>query len=995
MAENSFKGVEGIKDLSAYEIIEQREIADINSMSVLLRHRKTGAKVALLANDDDNKVFYIGFRTPPTDSTGVAHILEHSVLCGSREFPVKDPFVELVKGSLNTFLNAMTYPDKTLYPVASCNDKDFQNLMHVYLDAVFYPNIYQKEAIFRQEGWHYELEGEEAPLTINGVVYNEMKGAYSSADDVLETAIMNSLYPHTAYGVESGGDPDVIPELKYEDFLEFHRKFYHPSNSYIYLYGDMDMAEKLDFIDKHYLADFDALQVDSEIEREVWEDSGESSGEGSGDQIMAKAIVKEYPLNEGESAEENTYLSLNYSVGESTDSELCVAFEILDYALCSAPGAPLKQALVERGIGKDVYSIWDDGIKQPYFSVVAKGTSLEKQQEFLDTIHEVLQKLVKDGFDEKALRAALNYYEFRYREADFGFYPKGLMYGMQMLDSWLYDERKPFVHIELLDVYDRLKKKVKTGYFEDLIRTYLLQNTHCSMVILKPVEGLLAKKEQELAESLAARKAAMSAEEIRGIMETEKMLREFQETEDAPEDLAKIPLLEREDLKKEAALPVWEERKIGDTKLLYHNLFTNGIGYLALIFNLDNIPQEYVGYIGLLKGCLMLLNTAHYSYGDLFNETNLVTGGMGALNTIYSRVYDADVCTLTLELRTKVLYENMDKAIALMQEIMMTTDFTDEKRLKEILAEAKSRMQAQMMAGGHTVAAGRAMSYGSVSAMLSEELSGVPFYRLVADCEGHFEERKAELVEKLQMLAKMIFRPENLMVDFVGDEAELKRLEAPLTALKQALYTDPVEKAVYRPQPKCLNEGFMTAGQIQYVCRAGNFAKKGLKYTGALRVLRVMMGYEYLWVNVRVKGGAYGCMCRFGRSGESYFVSYRDPNLQKTLEIYEKAAETIAAYEADERTMTQYIIGAISDLDIPMNPATKGLNGLNAYMTGLTGEILQKERDEILAATAEDIRGLSVYIKAFMEDDHLCVVGNAGKLKQEEKLFTKLENLFA
>ncbi|MBQ8117757.1 MAG: insulinase family protein [Lachnospiraceae bacterium] len=990
MTERKFPGAEGIKNLSAYEVIEQREIGDVSSMSVLLRHKKTGAKVALLANDDENKVFYIGFRTPPANSTGVAHILEHSVLCGSKEFPVKDPFVELVKGSLNTFLNAMTYPDKTLYPVASCNEKDFQNLMHVYLDAVFYPNIYQKEAIFRQEGWHYELESADAPLTVNGVVYNEMKGAYSSADDVLETAIMNSLYPHTTYGVESGGDPEVIPELSYEEFLAFHRKFYHPSNCYIYLYGDMDMAEKLEFIDSHYLSAFEALQVDSEIGKETWENEASQQATAS-----VKTIVKEYPLNEGEPADENTYFSLNHSVGDSTDNELCMAFEILDYALCSAPGAPLKQALVDRGIGKDVYSVWEGGIRQPYFSVIAKGTTLDKQEIFLETIEEVLRKIVTEGFDDKALRAALNYYEFKYREADFGSYPKGLMYGLQMLDSWLYDERKPFVHIELLDVFAALKEKVKTGYFEALIRKYLLENPHRTMVILKPVEGLLAQKEEELAKRLAEKKAAMSAEEIRRIMETEKELRKFQETADDPEDLKKIPLLERKDLKKEAADPVWEERMLGDTKLLYHNLDTNGIGYLRLIFNLDHIPGEYVRYIGIFKGCLGLLNTANYSYGDLFNETNLVTGGMAAVNNAYSQVYDPDSCTLTLELKTKVLYENLEKAIDLMKEIMLTSDFTDEKRLKEILAEAKSRMQAQMMTAGHSVAAGRALAYGSVSGMLSEELSGIPFYRLVAECEGNFAARKAELINKMQTLEKMIFRPENLMVDFVGAEAELGRLQAPIDALKKAMHTEPVEKEVYRPVPVRLNEGFMTAGQIQYVCRAGNFARKGLAYTGALRVLRVMMGYEYLWVNVRVKGGAYGCMCRFGRTGESYFVSYRDPNLQKTLDIYEKAADTIAAYEADERTMTQYVIGAISDLDVPMNPAAKGLYGLSAYMTGLNLEILQKERDEILSATAKDIRSLAAYIRAFMEDDFLCVVGNAGKLKQEEKLFMKLENLFA
>ncbi len=417
MDKKIFAGVKDLEKLSAYEMIEQREIADIGSMSVLLRHKKTGARVALLANDDENKVFYIGFRTPPADSTGVPHILEHSVLCGSREFPVKDPFVELVKGSLNTFLNAMTYPDKTLYPVASCNEKDFQNLMHVYLDAVFYPNIYEKEAIFRQEGWHYELS-EDGGLAINGVVYNEMKGVYSSADDVLETAVMNSLYPHTAYGVESGGDPEVIPELGYEQFLDFHRKYYHPSNSYIYLYGDMDMAERLQFIDEHYLSAFDALEINSEIGKEP-ENGSTSIG-----------IIKEYPLNEGEDAEENTYFSVNYSVGESTDTELCTAFQILDYALCSAPGAPLKQTLVDRGIGKDVYSIWDNGIRQPYFSVIAKGTSLERQSEFMDVVREVLERIASEGFDKKALLAALNYYEFKYRDSAFASYPTGVIYGL-------------------------------------------------------------------------------------------------------------------------------------------------------------------------------------------------------------------------------------------------------------------------------------------------------------------------------------------------------------------------------------------------------------------------------------------------------------------------------------------------------------------------------------------------------------------------------------
>lgn len=969
-----------VEDLSAYEVMEKREIGDIKSTGYLVRHKKTGAKVVLLENEDENKVFYIGFRTPPKDSTGVAHILEHSVLCGSREFPVKDPFVELVKGSLNTFLNAMTYSDKTVYPVASCHDKDFQNLMHVYLDAVFYPNIYKNESIFRQEGWHYEMD-EEGQLSINGVVYNEMKGAFSSPDDVLEREITSALYPHTTYACESGGDPEAIPELTYEQFLDFHRKYYHPSNSYIYLYGNMDMAEKLAFIDKHYLSAFEPLEIDSSVgEEPAFAEPGRR--------------VKEYPIGEGEDEEENTFLSWNLSVGNSVDKELYVAFQILDYALCSAPGAPLKQALVEAGVGKDVYSIYENGIKQPYFSVIAKDTSLEKEQQFLDIIRQVLTGLVEKGFDEKALLAGINYYEFKYREADFGSYPKGLMYGLQILDSWLYDDSKPFLHIEANDTFAFLKTQVGTGYFEKLVKEYLLDNPHGAVVILKPEAGLGVRQEEALREALAAKKASMGEEEITRVKETLAALNVFQEKEDSPEDLAKIPLLTRGDMKREASGLINEERTVSGIPMLYHDIDTNGIGYLRLLFKCQEIPEEYFPYIGILKGCLGLLNTEHFTYGDLFNEMNLVTGGMAAVNNAYSRVEDPDQYTLTLEVKTKVLYENLGKTIDLIGEILLTSDYTDVKRLKEILAEGKSRMQAQMISSGHIVAAGRAMSYGSVSGTVSEIISGVPFYRLTADLEQHFESRKGQLVEKLQTLAKMIFRPENLMVDFVGDEQAIAKLEEPLAALKKRLFTCDVKKEAYVPVATKLNEGLMTSGQVQYVCRAGSFRRKGLPYQGALRVLKVIEGYEYLWMNVRVKGGAYGCMCAFGKTGEAYFVSYRDPNLGKTLEVYEKAADAIGAFEADERTMTQYIIGAVSELDMPKNPAAKGLQSLSAYMTGITSEMLQKERDEILSATPETIRSLAEYVRAFMEEDNLCVVGNAQKIRAEENKFMKIENLF-
>ncbi len=970
-----------LEELTAYEILEKREIADLNSMSYLMRHKKTGARLALLSNEDENKVFYIGFRTPPADSTGVPHILEHSVLEGSQDFPVKDPFIELAKGTLNTFLNAMTYPDKTIYPVASCNDKDFQNLMHVYLDAVFHPFIYKQKNIFLQEGWHYELKSEEDELTINGVVYNEMKGAFSSADDVLEREILNSLYPDTAYGYESGGDPDVIPSLRYEDFLNFHRRYYHPSNSYIYLYGNMDMAEKLDYIDKKYLSDFEFLPVDSVIEKQKPFNE-------------MQVVTKEYPIGEEESVEENTYLSLNFSVGDSLDRELYIAFQILDYALCSAPGAPLKEALIHKGIGKGVYSAYENGICQPYFSVISKCAGADQQEAFLSTIEEVLAKLSQEGIGEKALTAGLNYYEFKYREADFGSYPKGLMYGLQVLDSWIYDDARPFIHIEANETFANLKKKIGSGYFEGLIRTMLLANPHRTLVRLIPRQGLTAVREQEQQDRLAQVKAQMSKEQLQEIIRETAELERWQEEEDRPEDLAKIPLLTREKKKKEANHFCNDLRQEEGTKVLFHPLFTNGIAYVRLVFDLKDIPEEDFAYMGLFKGVLGLLNTQNYSYGELFNEINIATGGMACVNNVYTQVEDPGQYKVTLELKTKVLYENLKQAFDLFYEIMFTSVFQDKKRLKEIISEARSRLQGQMMSAGHSVAVNRALSYFSPTAVLNEELSGITFFKRVEQWEENFEQESDRISTKLQQLARQIFRKENLMIDYAAEEKAYPLLLPCIRELKEKLYTGTVAKGQFEPVPVKRQEGFKSSSQVQYVAYAGNYRKKGFSYTGALKVLKVMMGYDYLWNQVRVKGGAYGCMCNFGKSGDCYFVSYRDPNLKNTLDIYREAPGYIAGFQADERTMTQFIIGAVSEMDMPMNPASKGLYSLSGYMTGVTEEMLQKERDEVLSADEKDLQHCAALLAAALEDDCLCTVGNAGEIEREKELFERVVPLF-
>lgn len=971
-----------IEDLSAYEVIKKDSIKDLGSEGWILRHKKSGARIALLSNDDENKVFTIGFKTPPADSTGVAHILEHSVLEGSKEFPVKDPFIELVKGSMNTFLNAMTYPDKTLYPVASCNDKDFANLMHVYLDAVFYPAIYKEPRIFYQEGWHYEMEDVRDELKLNGVVYNEMKGAFSSSDDVLDREIVRGLFPDTVYANESGGDPDAIPDLTYEQFLAFHSRYYHPANSYIYLYGNMDMAERLIWMDEHYLSHFDKIDVDAQIGlQEPFAEPRETR--------------KTYSITESEPMEHSTYLTCSIAAGDVLDREEYIAFQILDYALCSSQGAPLKQALLDAGIGEDVYSDYDSGTRQPYFSIVAKGAEESQKEEFLRVIEETLEKLSKGGLDKKRLLAGLNYYEFKYREADFGIYPAGLMYGLQMMDSWLYDDEKPFIHIEAGDTYAALRKKVDSRYFEELISEKLLNNPHRSVLVLAPERGLTARKDEELAKRLALYKESLSETELEKIVEQTRQLRAFQEEPDRPEDLAKIPLLAREDIRRKVEPVILEERCVGDTKLIYHSIPTNGISYFRLLFDVTDISSELFPYIGILKAAFGLVDTENYSYQELFTQTDLLTGGIVPVTNLYPNAKDLTQRRITFEVKGKAFDKNLQDAMALIEEMLIRSDYSDTKRLYEILAELKSRLQSSMMSAGHVVAGGRAVSYFSENAAIQEVLSGMDFYRLLEKICGDWEQEGKKTVEKLSELAKQIFCRENLMLDFISqDEAVYEQFRELAGGLKEKL---PVKNAAgrpYRVETVRRNEGFLSSSQVQYVCRAGNFLKHGLPYTGALRILKGILGNDYLWNQVRVKGGAYGCMCSFGKNGDAWFVSYRDPNLAKTIEAFEAAPGWVEQFADDERAMTQAVIGTISEMDTPMNPAAKGLRSLSIYLTNQTEEQLQRERDEVLDATAQDIRALAAYIRAFLEDDCLCVVGNEKKIEEEKEKFFTLEQLY-
>ncbi len=969
-----------IHDLAEYEILDEHRVEDVQSDGFILRHKKSGARIAILSNNDDNKVFYIGFRTPPEDETGVPHIIEHTTLCGSKKFPVKDPFIELAKGSLNTFLNAMTYPDKTVYPVASCNDQDFKNLMDVYLDAVFNPNITKYEEIFKQEGWHYELTGKDDELKINGVVYNEMKGAYSSPDEVLSSQIYRSLFPDNTYSKDSGGNPEYIPKLTYEAYLDFYHKYYHPSNSYIYLYGDMDVVERLEWLDREYLSLYDYKKVNSEINKQP-----------AFDEI--KNVEAQYSITMDDSQENKTYLSYNRVVGDTLDEMLYQAFDVLDYALVSSPGAPVKQALIDAGIGDDVYGSYDAGILQPVFSFVAKNANASQADEFESIIENTLKEVVKTGINKEALLAGINSSEFKFREADFGQFPKGLLFGLNCLDSWLFDDMKPFIHLECLGTFAKLRKAVDTDYFEKLIQEYLLDNTHGSSVTVKPKRGLGNEREEALAKELSDYKASLSDEEIKKLIEDTEHLKKYQEEPSSDEDLRKLPMLTRADMKKNAMPFSNIEDELLDVKVVRHDIESNGIDYISFLFDAGDFAQSELGYLGFFTNALGLVSTEKYSYTDLANATNIYTGGISTGTASHPDIKDRNNFVFKFEVKLKVLEKNLDKALELMEQMLLSSDFTDTKRLGELVAQIKARLQANLSSSGHLVAAMRSMSSFSRYALYQDELKGIAFYRSICHIEKELSESPKNVSDKLAAIAKKLFARNRMLISFTGNNEAYGNAKPSLEKVIAGFNKMSAIGNQAEVHFNTAKEAFIDASQIQYVAKTGDFICEGYEYTGALRLLRIILSYDYLWINVRVKGGAYGCMNTFLRSGESYFVSYRDPNLSDTLDVYDRIPEYIKSFSPDERDMTKYIIGTFSALDTPMNPEAKGSRSLSAYLEGITYEQIQKERNEILNAQPEDIRRLADLVEAVLKKDSICVIGNENMIKESAGLFENVEKL--
>lgn len=968
------------KGCKNYTLVNKEWLSDVGAYGYILTHDKTGARVCLISNEDDNKVFVIGFRTIPEDSTGVAHILEHSVLCGSDNFPVKDAMTEVSKGSLNTFLNAFTYPDRTLYPVASVNEKDFSNLMHVYLDAVFNPRVHSEEKTFLQEGWHYELESEDAELKINGVVYNEMKGAYSSPQDVCGSYTWMSLFPDTVYGNESGGDPKVIPELKYEDFLAFHKRMYHPSNARIYLYGDTDFEEKLEFIDREYLSKYERINPDTDVtlqdkfDKPLW-------------------ITKEYSVVEKEEEKDNTFLTYNVCCADYRETEIIDAMNVINYALVSVPGAKLKERLIDAGIGKDVYSTLSTDCGQKQFSIIAEGANSEDEEKFVSIIEDTIKEIIKEGFDKKTLLASISTQEFSYREADFGFYPRGLIYGMLAFESWNYSDEDTFQSLKQNAVFKELKEKLEGDYFEKVLEERVLNNTHKTILKVVPVCGLQKKEDDELKAKLAQYKATLSKDEIAKIVEETKALKAYQEAEDTPEALSTIPTLSISDIPKEGKKFDYSTKVIDDVTFVNTEQFTNNIAYVKLSFTMDKVPYELLPYVGICKLLFAQVDTKKYRYGELVNEIGIVTGGLNVNTTVYKNAYDSDIFDACFEAKFKTLVDKREETLALAYDILFESIFEDKKRIKDILEETKTRIQGYNISSGHTVSYQRVNSYTGKSGVVAEYLSGMDQYRTIEKLLVDYDASIDGFIEKMKEALSYILAKENLTVAISADKESIAKFEDAFSDFLKNIPSKKLEKAEYNFEPEKKQEAYTSASQVQYVALGGNFFKAGLEYTGSLAVMRNILSTDYLWTAVRLQGGAYGAMCSFPRNGEAFMVSYRDPNLEKTVRAYEGAYEYIKNYSADAKQVERFVISTIGDVDTPFTPSLIAQRTFIMYMDGITNEMTAKERKEILSTDVDTIRGLSTYIKAILDQGCIACVGSKEAIEGASEFFKNIEPL--
>ena len=965
------------KTYFGFNLVDEYEIKEIQSIARIFHHEKSGAQLLHLENDDDNKVFSIGFRTPPSDSTGVPHIIEHCVLSGSRKYTTKEPFMDMVKGSLQTFINAMTFADKTVYPVASRNEKDFFNLMDVYLDAVFYPKIYEIPEIFMQEGWHYELFESEDNIKYKGVVYNEMQGAYSSPERILSESISKSLYPDTCYQYSSGGNPDVIPELSYEAFLDFHKKFYHPSNSYIYLYGNGNIEKQLQFINENYLSNFEKIKVDSHINTQK-------------PFASRNEIVDYYPISCDESEENHTYISSNYVLGEKTDSETYLMSSILSQLLIESPAAPLKKALIDAEIGEDIFPIVTDGL-QLGFGIVAKNTSLDKKDEFEKTVYDTLNKLVREGIDKKLIEACINMVEYNLREA--GKFPtKGLIYNMQSLNSWLYDSN-PTTHLQYEKTINKLRNNINTGYFENFIEKRIINNSHSSMVIIEPKKELSKEKSKLVEEKLDNYKKSLTEEDINNLIAQNEKLKNIQLSDDTEEAKATIPKLSISDVDPKALIIPQEIIKDDNYTVLFHDIFTSKIAYLDFYFDISMLDDELIPYTNILAWLLGKMDTRDMTYSELSNEIYVNTGGINFSANVYGENNNNEIFYPKFIINGKAIGNNIVRLLELTNTLITETKLGDKKRVKELLQQLKSRIEMVIFDMGHSIASARVGSYFSPAMRYMEKINGLDFYWFISDILEKFDENSEEFMSNLNKVYEKIFNINNLIVSFTGDKEDFAIVKDNVKIVTKNIDTEKIESKKFSFSEEKLNEGILSSGNVQYVSKGYNFKKLGYDYNGSMLVLATILNGDFLHNRIRARGGAYGAGITFDTTGHLVTYSYRDPNLKETINTYDSMAEYIKNINLDKSDLTTFIIGTMSRLDPALTPHMKGQIATIRYISNISQEEVQKTRDEVLSTKLEDIRVLSPILEDTMKQDYLCVLGNENKIRDNSEVFKNIVKL--
>lgn len=964
-----------------FKCTHREEIAEINSLTLLFEHEKTGAELLVIENDDDNKVFSATFRTPPANDRGVAHILEHSVLCGSQKYPVKEPFVELMKGSLQTFLNAMTFPDKTMYPVASRNQKDLYNLMDVYLDAVFHPRI-TKET-FMQEGWHYELEKPDGPVTYKGVVFNEMKGAFSSPESVLDRFLAHSMFPKTAYGYESGGDPLAIPDLTYEEFKEFHRKYYHPSNSRLFLYGDGDTEAYLKFLQENYLNGFDRMAVDSSVTLQ---------------RRFSKPKWKEvpYPVSKDESLEKKTFVVVGLKLDQATDFEHCLVMEILSHILLGSSSSPLRKALMQSNLGSEVIGGgFDDNRIETLFAVGMKGAEKEDAQKILDLIFDTLANLADKGIDENQVLASVNTIDFKLREANFGGFPKGIVYNIQALGSWLYDA-DPLGHLKYDKLMKKIKRKSKDGLFEKLIRKYLLDNNHRSVIVLVPKPGMAEKQEAKVRKQLRQMKAELTEPEINDLIETTQTLQKLQMEPDPPEVLARLPRLALDDVNPEAPRYPSEVKNGSAPVTLFHDLFTNKIAYTQMCFNTDKVPQEHIQYLPLLGRLVLGMGTQKRDYVDMSQQIGIRTGGISSSDFSTVHVEDRNRIISYLNFNGTALTEKVDDLFDLYEELLGQRNFDNHTRLVEIIRSAKAHMEASIVPNGNHFVMSRLQSYHSRLGRYDELLEGITYFRFLEDLLERVESHPEEVADRFREVAGLVLTQENFLANVTCTAKDYKKAEKRLSGLVGVLSSDSHSVAELNFAPVELNEAFLTASTVQYVGKALNLYDHGFEFTGKFDVLKALLRTGYLWDRIRVQGGAYGSSLSFDLyTGDLSLVSYRDPNLVETLQAYDEIPEFLNQLDIPEEEFEKIVIGCAGKFDPPLTPDRKGSLAKIEYLTGLTQESKQRRLEELLSTRLGDVRQFSGAFEKVRDEGTVCALGNEGKINKSASHFQNLVKVFS